>query len=408
MEYVFIWFIFGVASSFIASSKGYDGCGYFFLGLLLGPIALLIVIFNQSKKNAQKEHVEKHRCGFCGFVDASSAAFCPACDLDKKGYNKDHYKRLANEKKHKTFPDKNVNFPKNETAKKENKKWLTIIIIIGVLVLAIIVKSINSREKNEEYHLPEKQIKNGEKYEWVKDDFKSKGIIKQYEILYDDLRRFKFDEDFHSNGFDEPLYGKWMQRVMEIENSKNKEFIERRGLNTGDLIALGKRFITTKGLEDSLTTSIGVRYDSVLRVLQQSNHANVGGSPNKSAPATALKEKQKNISKTSSYKNCKGVFDDNGIVVNSDNVTLMVTDQGSGIYQILFYVDESENFYFRYRYQKTIGSTHYYKCIDCGNNGTSIARTRTKLSDFTIGIGGTISISITEQYSEMKVTIITR
>lgn len=42
---IIIWLICGIGAAMIASSKGRDSCGWFFIGFLLGPFALLIVGF---------------------------------------------------------------------------------------------------------------------------------------------------------------------------------------------------------------------------------------------------------------------------------------------------------------------------------------------------------------------------
>ncbi len=37
-----LWLLFGVLSAWIATTKGRSGCGFFFLGAILGPIGLVI------------------------------------------------------------------------------------------------------------------------------------------------------------------------------------------------------------------------------------------------------------------------------------------------------------------------------------------------------------------------------
>ena len=49
MEYLVIWGFFGIIAASIASSKGRSGCGWFVLGLLLGPFALAVALLPSLK-----------------------------------------------------------------------------------------------------------------------------------------------------------------------------------------------------------------------------------------------------------------------------------------------------------------------------------------------------------------------
>jgi hypothetical protein len=42
---IVIWLICGIGAAMVASSKGRDTCGWFFIGVLIGPFALLVVGF---------------------------------------------------------------------------------------------------------------------------------------------------------------------------------------------------------------------------------------------------------------------------------------------------------------------------------------------------------------------------
>ncbi len=52
MEFVilFCWIVCGVGASLIANSKGASGCLWFGLGILLGPLGLILAMFSGSKK----------------------------------------------------------------------------------------------------------------------------------------------------------------------------------------------------------------------------------------------------------------------------------------------------------------------------------------------------------------------
>jgi ribosomal protein L40E len=44
MTFVFVWFLFGLASAIVASNKARSGCGWFVLGVALGPFGLLFAL----------------------------------------------------------------------------------------------------------------------------------------------------------------------------------------------------------------------------------------------------------------------------------------------------------------------------------------------------------------------------
>ncbi len=50
MFYLIIWIALGIVGAMISSNKGNSGCGGFALGVLLGPIGLLIAFFLQITK----------------------------------------------------------------------------------------------------------------------------------------------------------------------------------------------------------------------------------------------------------------------------------------------------------------------------------------------------------------------
>jgi len=55
MEYVIIWLLFGIVSAVAASNKGRSGCGWFLLGVLLGPFAIILVLIIPNLKEIEKE-----------------------------------------------------------------------------------------------------------------------------------------------------------------------------------------------------------------------------------------------------------------------------------------------------------------------------------------------------------------
>jgi hypothetical protein len=47
MEYIFMWLIFGCAAASIAKGKNFNAVLWFFVGLLIGPFACLILAFKK-------------------------------------------------------------------------------------------------------------------------------------------------------------------------------------------------------------------------------------------------------------------------------------------------------------------------------------------------------------------------
>ena len=52
MEWVVIWLLFGVASSYIALYKNENGCFGFILGMLFGPMAFFLLFFPVVSKKS--------------------------------------------------------------------------------------------------------------------------------------------------------------------------------------------------------------------------------------------------------------------------------------------------------------------------------------------------------------------
>lgn len=87
---VILWILCGVAAAFVASAKGRSGFGWFLLGLLFGPIALLAAAVT-SPDRASRERREtlallqsgKGRpCPACAEVIRAEASRCRYCNSD--------------------------------------------------------------------------------------------------------------------------------------------------------------------------------------------------------------------------------------------------------------------------------------------------------------------------------------
>lgn len=95
MGFLIIWGAFGVIGAMIADKKGNNGGGGFLLGVLLGPIGLLIAFFssdNEPKKEQRSGNTKK--CPYCAEYVKPDARVCKHCgrDIGQTGFNIDQYR----------------------------------------------------------------------------------------------------------------------------------------------------------------------------------------------------------------------------------------------------------------------------------------------------------------------------
>lgn len=83
---VFFWVLCGIAAGIALANKGRSGCGGFLLGLLLGPIGLVIALVmkgDQAALEAQDLNAGKaRRCHACAEVVRLEAVKCKHCGAD--------------------------------------------------------------------------------------------------------------------------------------------------------------------------------------------------------------------------------------------------------------------------------------------------------------------------------------
>lgn len=86
MEIMIIWFLFGVVSSVVATSKGRSGCGWFALGVLLGPfgfiLSLIIPRDQQAVENQAIQSGQLKKCPYCAELIKVEAIVCRYCGKD--------------------------------------------------------------------------------------------------------------------------------------------------------------------------------------------------------------------------------------------------------------------------------------------------------------------------------------
>lgn len=82
VEFLLIWLLFGIFSGILASQKGRSGCGWFAVGILLGPFGLLVALIPAVTPSAASTYVS-YDCPGCGAIlHSKDFTRCPLCKYE--------------------------------------------------------------------------------------------------------------------------------------------------------------------------------------------------------------------------------------------------------------------------------------------------------------------------------------
>jgi len=83
---VVIWLLFGLAAAIVATNKGKTGCGWFALGVALGPFGLLFALITPKDEQAVEQRSlqsgDTRKCPFCAELIKREAIVCKHCRRD--------------------------------------------------------------------------------------------------------------------------------------------------------------------------------------------------------------------------------------------------------------------------------------------------------------------------------------
>jgi len=248
MEYVLIWLVFGVVSSIIASNKGNSGCGGFLLGVLLGPIGLLIALFSSANDNGANQSKNYTRqCPYCAELVHRQAIVCKHCGRDIP---------IIIEKKFEYQTQPYNNLGQNKTWKLTKNEKIFLISIFAVIVVSTLVEvSMNyyNKSKPKTESVIQKPVVNNNSITIKQSD----DIIQTFKQLHVELLEFKSTKEFKVYGLNSPSpYADWIVKVNDLKTHQNVNDLIEKGIVPTDLQQLALEYLSSKGKETEYTRNM--------------------------------------------------------------------------------------------------------------------------------------------------------
>lgn len=109
MFYLVLWFFCGVISSVAASNKGRSGFGWFIIGLLLGPVGIVLaLVMSKNQEGLEVKAImygEQKKCKYCAELIKSEATLCKHCGKEQDEKVSDIVAAQHGSSEHQVFQD---------------------------------------------------------------------------------------------------------------------------------------------------------------------------------------------------------------------------------------------------------------------------------------------------------------